>query len=76
MSDDDVRYAINEMFARYGMTFRDKDLQAEFEPYKWYRPNENWTPGQIERAFSKREKHNADLLAAERNARKNSGDEE
>ena len=76
LSDEDVRYAINEMFARYGMTFRDKDLQAEFEPYKWYRPNEKWTPGQIERAFSKREKHNADLLAAERNDRKNISDEE
>ena len=76
MSDEDVRYAINEMFARYGMTFRDKDLQAEFEPYKWYQPNDKWTPNQIERQFSKREKHNADLLAAERSARKSYGSEE
>ena len=73
MSDEDVRFAINEMFARYGMTFRDKDLQAQFEPYKWYQPNDKWTPNQIERQFSKREKRNADLLAAERNDRKNYG---
>ena len=76
MSDEDVRYAINEMFARYGMTFRDKDLQAQFEPYKWYQPNEKWKPNQIERQFSKREKYNADLLAAERTARQNGGLEE
>ena len=76
MSDEDVRYAINEMFARYGMTFRDKDLQAQFEPYKWYQPNEKWTASQIERQFSKREKHNADLLAAERNDRQNYSSEE
>ena len=73
MSDEDVRYAINEMFARYGMTFRDKDLQAQFEPYKWYQPNEKWTASQIERQFSKREKRNADLLAAERNYRQSDG---
>ncbi len=76
MSDEDVRYAINEMFARYGMTFRDKDLQAEFEPYKWYQPNEKWKPNQIERQFSKREKRNADLLAAERTERRNYSSEE
>ena len=76
MSDEDVRYAINEMFARYGMTFRDKDLQAEFEPYKWYQPNEKWKPNQIERQFSKREKRNADLLAAERTDRQNYGSQE
>ena len=76
MSDEDVRYAINEMFARYGMTFRDKDLQAEFEPYKWYQPNDKWTPNQIERQFSKREKHNADLLAAERNDRQSYSSQE
>ena len=76
MSDEDVRYAINEMFARYGMTFRDKDLQAEFEPYKWYQPNEKWKPNQIERQFSKREKRNADLLAAERNDRQSYSSEE
>ena len=76
MSDEDVRYAINEMFARYGMTFRDKDLQAEFEPYKWYQPNDKWTPAQIERQFSKREKHNADLLATERNDRQSYSSQE
>ena len=76
MSDEDVRYAINEMFARYGMTFRDKDLQAQFEPYKWYQANDKWTPNQIERQFSKREKRNADLLAAERNDRQSYSSEE
>ena len=58
------------------MTFRDKDLQAEFEPYKWYQPNDKWKPNQIERQFSKREKRNADLLAAERNDRQSYSSQE
>ena len=57
------------MYARYGMTFRDKDLQTEFEPYKWYQPNEKWKPNQIERQFSAIEKHNSKLLAGERDDR-------
>ena len=34
LGDDDLRYAINEMFARYGMTFKDKSYQANFEDNK------------------------------------------
>lgn len=75
LSDEDLRYAINEMYARYGMTFRDKDLQAQFEPYKWYRPNDNWKPSQIERQFSSAEKHNWKLLSDERDARKSYSEE-
>ena len=69
LSDESLRYAINEMYARYGMTFKDKDYQASFEPWKWYRPDDKWKPGQIERAFTATEKANSQLLAAERNAR-------
>jgi hypothetical protein len=73
LSDDDLRYAINEMYARYGMTFKDKSLQGQFEATTWYRPNEAWTMPQIERAFSDRERANFDLLVAQRQARRSGG---
>ena len=74
LSDDDLRYAVNEMYARYGMTFKDKTLQAQFEATTWYRPNEAWTMAQIERAFSPREHANLDLLVAQRQSRKSGGE--
>lgn len=70
LSDDDLRYAINEMYARFGMTFKDKDYQAQFEGFKWYQPNDAWTMPQITRAFSKREKANLAILSSERTARR------
>ncbi len=73
LSDEDVRYAINEMFARYGMTFRDKSLQSQFEQTTWYRPDEKWTMPQIKSAFSQRERDNLDILTRERDSRRDGG---
>lgn len=73
LSDDDLRYAINEMYARYGMTFRDKNYQANFEGFKWYRPDDKWTVQQIERAFNATERKNLAVLIDERTYRQNSG---
>ena len=70
LSDDDLSYALNEMFARYGMTFKDKSLQAKFEQTTWYRPDEKWTMAQIKRAFSARERDNLDTLTIERDSRR------
>lgn len=73
LSDDDLRYAVNEMYARYGLTFKDKTLQGQFEQTTWYRPNQAWTMPQVERAFTPRERTNFDLLVAEREARRSGG---
>lgn len=69
LSDEDLRYVINEMYARYGMTFKDKTYQANFEGTKWYQPNERWTPEQIERSFNSTERKNFRTLTRERAAR-------
>lgn len=70
MSDDDIRYAINEMYARFGMTFKNKSLQSNFEGYKWYRPDDRWKPTQIERQFNRTEKSNHKLLIQVRDERR------
>jgi len=74
LDDGDLRYAINEMYARYGMTFKDKSLQSQFEQTTWYRPNDAWTMPQVERAFTPREHSNLETLVSERAARRNGDD--
>ena len=70
LSDEDLRYMTNEMFARYGQTFGDKSYQAQFEDKPWYRPNPKWSSSRIRRAFTDLEKGNLKLLISERNRRK------
>jgi hypothetical protein len=70
LNDDDLRYAINEMYARFGMTFKDKSYQANFEGKSWYQPNDEWTPAQIKRAMTARERTNLEVLVGERNSRR------
>ncbi len=70
LSDEDLRYMTNEMFARYGQTFGDKSYQAQFEDKPWYRPNPKWSSAKIRRAFTELEKSNLKLLIAERARRK------
>ena len=73
LSDDDLRYMTNEMFARYGQTFGDKSYQAQFADKPWYRPNPRWSSDRIRRAFTDLEKENLKLLIAERARRKANG---
>ncbi len=73
LSDEDLRYMTNEMFARYGQTFGDKSYQAQFEDKPWYRPNPQWSSSRIRRAFTDLEKSNLKLLINERNRRKADG---
>lgn len=70
LSDEDLRYAINEMYARYGMTFKNKSLQSQFEQTSWYHPDDKWTMPQVKAAFSKRELDNLNLLVQERSQRR------
>ena len=70
LSDQDLRYATNEMFARYGQTFGDKSYQAQFEAAPWYRPNPDLSSAKIRRSFSDLEKRNLKQLIQERDRRK------
>jgi len=74
LDDGDLRYAINEMYARYGMTFKDKSLQSQFEQTTWYRPNDAWTMPQVEAAFTSREHANLETLVSERASRRDGND--
>jgi TonB family protein len=61
-----IRYAINEMYARYGLVFRDKQIQRNFERTKWYSPQTSLTPAQIEERFTPVERANLELLGQAR----------
>lgn len=69
MSDGDLRLAINEMYARYGLGFKDKTLQARFEALGWYHPRDERTYEVITGLFSDIERANVDLLVGERKSR-------
>ena len=73
LSDEDLRYMTNEMFARYGQTFGDKSYQAQFEGAPWYRPQPQWSSARIRRAFTDLEKENLKLLIKERARRRAGG---
>ena len=75
LSDADLRYAINEMYARYGLSFKDKSLQSQFETTTWYHPNDKWTLAQVKAAFSQRERDNLDALVSERDSRNERSDQ-
>lgn len=71
MSYAQLRYAINEMYARHGATFPSKPpIQAQFRKFSWYKPRPDLTPDQIEASFSGVERTNLELLAQARD-RKN-----
>ncbi len=60
-----LRYAINELYARHGATFSDRyeEIENEFRGFSWYKPVPNRTLSQIEASFPEIELHNAKLLA-------------
>lgn len=43
LSNDELRIARNEIFARRGRYFESADLKARFERFSWYSPN-TWNP--------------------------------
>jgi hypothetical protein len=43
LSNEDLRIARNEIFARRGRYFESADLKARFERFPWYSPN-TWNP--------------------------------
>ena len=71
MSYAKLRYAINEMYARYGADFANRpELRRQFEKFSWYRPQSGLSWDEIEVKFSEIERANQELLAKHRHAKK------
>ena len=62
LTDDRLRYAINEMFARRGADFRDKDIKKIFSKFPWYRPVAGKSYEAAEADFTPIEEQNLKLL--------------
>lgn len=65
---EERRYAINEMYARRGADFANKDIKATFSKFSWYQPQRGKGYDAAEAEFSAIEKYNVDLLGNYRNA--------
>ena len=67
LSADDLRYAINEMFARYGADFPKEEIKRQFSKFSWYRPRTGVDFDEIEsRFFSDLERENLKRLGEAR----------
>ena len=64
-----VRYAINEMYARHGADFLD-EIKRQFTAFEWYHPRSGQTYDETEKLFSTIELYNLKLLGSYRDARK------
>lgn len=72
LSDNDLTYAINEIYARHGYIFRSEELRAYYEQFSWYTgeiPSNEFSTD----CFNQIEQQNWSLLVGERNKRKASG---
>jgi TonB family protein len=65
-----LRYAINEMYARHGADFLDKQIRQQFSAFEWYHPRPGQNYDQTEKLFSQTEVDNLKLLGYYRDARK------
>jgi hypothetical protein len=72
LSSAQLRYAINEMYARHGATFPSQPpIEAQFRKFSWYHPNQMLTFEQIEDSFSQIERDNLALLGQVRGMKRN-----
>lgn len=58
LSAEDLRYMLNEIYARHGMKFKDPKLTAIFKQFPWYKPTSN----NVDNALSVVEKKNVTLI--------------
>lgn len=66
---EEVRYAINELFARHGANFGKQEVLQVFEKFDWYRPRAGVDFNHIEQVdFTNIEKTNVKMLGAARDA--------
>jgi len=75
MSYAQLRYAINEIYARHGFDFSSQPAIANrFRPFEWYQPKEGVLMTEIENEFSETERANVKVLARYRDQRWASGE--
>ena len=75
MSYADLRYAINEMYARHGADFPGQRAIANwFRQFEWYHPRTGVPTSEIENEFSETERANVLVLAKYRDQRRASGE--
>jgi len=61
-----VRYEINTIYARHGVVFPKREIQAYFETKEWYRPALDLTFTEAESRFSPAEKIDIEILSSRR----------
>ena len=61
LSAEKLRIARNEIYARYGRRFKDKELQAHFDSMEWYFPSDE-SQEVIDGKLNEYEKYNADFI--------------
>lgn len=66
--DDNLQYAINEIYARHGAAF-DPKIRATFKKFPWYQPQASLGPQEVEAAFSPIETQNVKMLGMVRAAK-------
>ena len=70
MSPAAIRYAINEMYARHGADFRDREIKANFQRFAWYNPVPGKSYDAVETEFTDVERDNLKLLGVYRDTQK------
>lgn len=70
LDDDDLRIAINEIYARHGYHFKSSELQDYFDSCSWYTDEGITDQSEIKSDMNKYEKKNLKILVAEREERK------
>ena len=68
LSDEELRYAINELYARNGYIFNDDGLRTYYEKYDWYVPTVRSDDFSID-LFNDIEKENIKVMQEERDHR-------
>lgn len=63
---EQIQFAINEIYARHGLVFRNQDLNSKFIGKSWYVPKSDLTIEMIDEKLSGVEKANVKLLASMR----------
>lgn len=70
LSDSELNFAINEIYARHGYIFRSAELAEYYGQYLWYTPTTSSDEFSVD-CFNQYEQQNWKLLVDERSARKN-----
>ena len=68
LSDEELRYAINELYAKHGYIFKDEALKAHYEQFDWYEPSVKPEDFSVD-MFNEIERENIDTMKEVRDSR-------